>query len=285
MSKLKKALEKAAETRPKAALEEAKDVKEKLDSSSSFTEMKKAVEPSGSRREINIQFSRTKVVPVKQKLLRRNRIFSLFPEQKEGEQIKKLKTQILSAFRKMGGNTLLITSANPGEGKTFTSINLGVSIAQEFDRTVLLVDADMKKPHPRHKDFAEDFFGLHVEKGLSDYLKKQSELEDLLINPGIEKLTILPSGSPLANSAELLGSPRMEFLMNDVRERYRPERFILIDTPALLEWTDAVVISRYVDGILLVVEQEKTEEAQIKTCVNLLKGTPIVGTLLNKARI
>lgn len=270
-----------------AALKETKEVKEDIDTSSPppTPKVESAVEPSDPRREIDIQFSRTKVVPVKPKVLQRNRIFSLFPEQKGGEQIKKLRTQILSAFRKMGGNTLLVTSANPGEGKTFTSINLGVSISQEFDRTVLMVDADMKKPHHRHKDFAEDFFGLKVEKGLSDYLKKEADLADLLINPGIEKLTILPSGNPIPNSAELLGSPRMELLMDDIRGRYRPERFIIIDTPALLEWTDAVVLSRYVDGILLVVEQEKTVESQIKTCVNLLKGTPIVGTLLNKARI
>jgi non-specific protein-tyrosine kinase len=286
MSKLKKALEKARAAREGAAGISPPDRSPEGPDGTPPVPRAKQHGPKPDRRgEIDIQYSQTRVATVDRKVLRRNRIISLFPERKTAEQIKKLRTQILSMFQELDGNTLLVTSPNPGEGKTFTCINLGVSIAQEFDRTVLLVDGDLKKPHPRHRDFAADFFGVKVEKGLSDYLQKRAELPELLINPGIEKLTFLPAGKPLVNSAELLGSPRMEALMADIRERYRPERFIIVDTPALLEWTDAVVLSRFVDGILLVVEQEKTAEANLTSCVNLLKGKPIVGAILNKSRV
>lgn len=287
MSKLKKALEKAREARQAGGADilfENTDAPERksVRSSGRTSGIRRSL--ANVRREIEIEYSQTRVEPVKKKVLRRNRVVSLFPEHRTAEQIKTLRTQILTLFQKLDGNILLVGSANPGEGKTFTSINLGVSISQEFDRTVLLVDADLKKPHPRHQDFASDFFGVKVEKGLSDYLQDKANLSELLINPGIDKLTFLPAGRPLVNSAELLGSPRMEELMDDIRVRYRPDRFIILDTPALLEWADATVLSRFADGILLVVEQEKTVERDIKQCMKLLKEKPIVGTILNKAR-
>ena len=115
------------------------------------------------------------------------------------DQLKILRTHILERLKEIGGNSLLVTSANPGEGKTFTSINLGISIAQELSRTVLLVDSDLRPPSEQHRDFSADILGVHVGQGLSDYLLRQAEIPDLLFNPGIEKLTILPGGKSLPN--------------------------------------------------------------------------------------
>jgi non-specific protein-tyrosine kinase len=190
----------------------------------------------------------------------------------------------MNQLNELGGNSILITSSNPYEGKTFTAINLGVSISQELDRSVLLVDADLRKPTKYHKDFAVDFFGTDMTEGLSNYLLGQAELPDLLINPGIERLVLLPGGRPLPNSAELLGSPRMVTLVNDIKSRYSDDRIIIIDSSAILSCADPLVLSRYVDGILFVVEHEKTTTAQLGKAMELLKDKPLFGIVVNKSK-
>ena len=178
----------------------------------------------------------------------------------------------------------MITSANPCEGKTFTTINLGASIAQELDRTVLIVNCDLKNHHKVHKDFGKDFFGTQMEEGLSNYLLDQAELQDLFINPGIERLVLLPAGRPLPNSSEMLGSPRMEKLVNDIKCRYPADRIVIFDSSSLLTSADPLVLTRYVDGILLVVEEEKTTTEDLKKAMELLKDKPVIGTVLNKTK-
>lgn len=278
MSKLKKALEKAKASRGG-------------DLYTSIGEMEglAAVGQRGraavtDRCEIEVCYSRTKVEPVDLKTLRKNKIISLFQEDGITDQIKTLRTQILMKLREVGGNTILVTSANPSEGKTFTAINLGVSIAQELDRTVLIVDADLRNPSVHHYDFANDFFGIHISEGLAHYLMGQVEVADILLNPGIEKLTILPGGRPLPNSAEVLGSPRMESLIKEMKSRYRSDRVIIFDSPAILVCPDPLVLASFVDGILLVVEEERTTAADLKRCMELLKDRLILGAVLNKSQ-
>jgi non-specific protein-tyrosine kinase len=190
----------------------------------------------------------------------------------------------LTKLKEIGGNSLLVTSANPYEGKTFTAINLGVSIAQELDRTVLIVDCDLKNHSNDHKSFGKDFFGTQMDEGLSNYLLGQAELQDLLINPGIERLVLLPAGRPLSNSAEMLGSPRMEMLVNDVKCRYPKDRIVIFDSASLLTSADPLVLTRFVDGILLIVEEEKTTTEDQKKVMELLKDKPVIGTVMNKTR-
>jgi non-specific protein-tyrosine kinase len=216
-------------------------------------------------------------------MLRKNKIFTISHNNEISDQMKILRTVILGKLEEIGGNSLLVTSANQGEGKTFTSINLGVSIAQELDRTTLIVDADLRNPSSYHFDFANDFFGVEVTQGLADYLLGDVEITEILLNPGIQKLTILPAGRHLANSAELLNSPRMESLVTEMKSRYRQDRVIIFDGPSILTCTDPAVMSRYVDGVLVVVEAERTSPADLKRVLEFLDGKPIIGTLLNKA--
>jgi non-specific protein-tyrosine kinase len=236
------------------------------------------------RRDVQVTYSTTKVQPVEHRILEKNKIFTVSHNNTIADQIKILRIQILNKLEEIGGNSLLVTSANPREGKTFTSINLGVSIAHEIDRTVLLVDADLRNPSKAHYDFAADFFGVDVTKGLADYLLGDFDIPDLLLNPGIQKLTILPAGRHLPNSAELLNSPRMESLVAEMKNRYRDDRIIIFDSSSLSVCTDPVVLSRFVDGILLVVEAEKTSPNHLKRVKELLDGRPIVGITLNKAK-
>jgi protein-tyrosine kinase len=275
MSKLKKALEKArlnadnlSDQQTTKARNEVKPVKESRVS---------------SRQEVAFQFSETKTQSISHKLLRKNKIFALFSKNKVNDQIKTLRVQVLRKLEKNGTNSLLVTSANPGEGKSFTSINLGVSIAQELDRTVLIVDADLKNPAKKHYDFAKDFFNVDVHLGLADVLTGKAELNEALINPGIEKLTILPGGTYLHNSAELIGSPKMEYLVQELKERYQ-DRVVIFDTPAILACADPVALSKFVESVLFVVEEEKTTSEDVKQAMALLSDVQIIGMILNKSK-
>jgi non-specific protein-tyrosine kinase len=279
MSKLKKALEKAKETRGYEHQALIKDNRV-------YEQTKEPVSDDlkECRSEINIKYSETKTKKIDDHVLKKGKIISLFHDLEKVDQIKTLRTQILSKLKEIGGNSFLITSANPYEGKTFTAINLGVSIAQELDRTVLLVDCDLKKHSIHHKRFGEDFFGTRMGEGLSNYLLEQAELQDLLINPGIERLVLLPAGRPLPNSSEMLGSGRMEMLVNDIKCRYPDDRVVIFDSSSLLTTADPLVLARFVDGILLVVEEEKTTTEDLKKVMELLKGQPVIGSVMNKSK-
>ena len=279
MSKLKKALKKAKEARG-------------LDDDSIFQDpgrpepspYQKAKLEKGVRPELEIKYSETKVKKIDDHILRKGKVISLFHETDKIDQIKSLRTQVVNKLAEVKGNSLLITSANPYEGKTFTAINLGVSIAQELDRAVLIIDADLRKHTAQHSDFAVDFFGTDMNEGLSNYLLGQAEIPELLVNPGIDRLVLMPAGRPLANSAELLGSPKMVKLVNDVKSRYADDRIIIFDCASLLSCADPLVLTRYVDGILLVVEENKTTTDEIQKAMELLKDKPVFGTLLNKSK-
>ncbi len=279
MSKLKKALEKAKEARGtdgQTLVQENKNLKPALTAHA---------EKNGTcRLDVHVNYSETKVQKVDPVFLKKSKIISFFHEKGKPDQIKTLRTQILNKLKDIGGNSLLVTSANPREGKTFASINLGVSISQELDRTVLLVDADLTDPSKKHYDFARDFFGVDINKGLADYLLNEAEISDILLNPGVPKLTILPAGKKLLNSAELLGSPRMESLVNEIKSRYCSDRIVIFDSPSLLTVADPLVLSSYVDGILLIVEEGKTSEDDLKQTMELLNNKPVLGTVLNKSR-
>jgi len=309
MSKIKKALEKAKEAREsdasiqesessssatdskvKKALERAKEARESENSVPDAEPTPREQEPPEQEMsmqhdgEVQVSYTKTKIINIDPEILRKNKVISLFHEDRMTDQLKILRTQILAKLNEIGKNSLLVTSTNPGEGKTFTSINLAISIAQELSRTVLLVDADMRPPTEDHNNLSSDFLGVNVGQGLSEYLLRQAEIPDLMYNPGIEKLTILPAGKPLPNSAEHLGSARMETLAEELKNRYSGDRIVIIDSPSLLTCSDPLVLSRFVGGILLVVESEKTSEDDLKRAMELLEDKPVLGTLLNKAK-
>jgi len=152
MSKLKKALEKAKETRGAEHQNVYGNISESPKTISTHDKLDTKFRP-----EIEIHYSDTKIKKIEDWRLKKGKVISLFHDIERIDEIKTLCTQVLNHLNKVGGNSILITSSNPYEGKTFTAINLGVSIAQQLDRTVLLVDADLRKHSKYHKDFAGDF--------------------------------------------------------------------------------------------------------------------------------
>ncbi len=182
--------------------------------------------------------------------------------------------------RNQNDHLILVTSAQPGEGKTFTSINLAMSIASEPDLHVLLVDADV------HRSSVPRALGLEVGRGLLDLLTDESlDLADVLIRcSNLGNLTILGAGTPRAHSTELFASQRMEAIVADISRRYT-DRIIIFDTPPLLVTTEASVLALHVGQVVLVVEAEHTSQQAIEGALELVSGCPNVSMVLNKTKI
>jgi len=278
MSKLRKALEKAKESRQHDDASYKEAPRQTASESEGMVIMPERRAPHDTAVEkINPSYHQTKVCPIDLENLEKNRIISICHGNMVADRIKILRTQILNHLREAGGNTLLIASANSGEGRTVTAINLAIALSQQIDGTVLLVDSDLRNPS------IHTLLGIDVTKGLSDYLRGKAEIPELLINPGIPRLVILPGGKPLVNSSELLGAPKMKLLVKEMKERYA-DRIIIFDSSPLLDSADSMVLSRFIDGILIVVEAEKTTKEDLKRTLELLKERPVIGTVFNKAR-
>jgi receptor protein-tyrosine kinase len=188
-------------------------------------------------------------------------------------------TNIQAAGKEMTRqNMVMVTSSQPGEGKTFTAINLALSIAMEMDKRVLLVDADVAQPSIPHR------LGLSPEKGLLDLLSDPAiTLSECLLRTNIDKLTILPAGTPHARSTELLASEAMSRLIADLANRY-PDRVVVFDTPPLLASSESRVLATYLGQVLFVVEADRTAQATITEALSTIESCPVVMTVLNKAR-
>jgi exopolysaccharide/PEP-CTERM locus tyrosine autokinase len=219
----------------------------------------------------------TQQVTVDSRVLRDNKIIAGLEPNAFTDAYNLLRTHILQSFNENNWNTLAVTSTGKHEGKTLTAINLAISIARELDHSVLLVDANMRHP------WMLEHLGIAHRKGLSDYLTGDVPLGELLIRPeSIEHLVILPGGQPLTNSAEMLNSPRMGQLVEEMKARYT-DRIIIFDLPPVLGSSDALAFAPHVDAALLVVSEGITQKQDIEKAVDLLSVTNIVGTVLNMA--
>lgn len=245
-----------AEMRPRPALERRSSVAESLG---------------------GIVYTQTRTLQPPTHALHENRVITAQDPRRLTSPYKMLRTQVLQRMRENGWNALAITSPGEREGKTLTSINLGISLAMEVEQTVLLVDADLSHPS------VVPYFGLPPQPGLSDYLLSGTSLEDLLIYPGIGRFVLLPGGSPIPNSAEMLGSSKMAELVHEIKTRY-PSRLVLFDLPPVLSAADVLAFSPYVDCVLLVVEEGRTGTDDVTRAAELLAGKNLIGSVLNKSR-
>ncbi|MEW6330049.1 MAG: CpsD/CapB family tyrosine-protein kinase [Pseudomonadota bacterium] len=236
--------------------------------------------PTGSKGSPGqVNYTHTRTVEVAESFLREKRLIAGRSQDPYTEAYKILRTQVLQRLREKNWNSLAITSPGFKEGKTLTAINLAISLAMEINYSVLLVDADLRDPG------VHGFFGLTPERGLSDYLTSDIPLSEILVHPaGIPRFVILPGGKPLFNSSEMLNSPKLVRLVDELKARY-PSRIILFDLPPLLNAADALAFSPYVDAALLVIEEGKTQAQDVQHAVTLLQGTSLIGTVLNKSLV
>ena len=192
------------------------------------------------------------------------------------EEFRKMKTQVFH-WSPNPPHVILVTSAVPNEGKTIVSVNLAMAISMEIHKEAILIDADLRKPSIH--------FGKHRNsRGLSNYLIDQTPLSDILIHSEAEKLWTIPAGLPSKKSAELIGSRRMEELLKSLRT-FGEDTFVIIDSPPLLATSEPVLLSKWVDGVILVVMADRTPRESIKRAIQSIDKQKIIGVVLNQKEV
>ncbi len=225
----------------------------------------------------DIVYKKTRSVPVNENELGENRVIAGMNYDQRVEVYRRLRTQVLKILDDNDWNTLAITSPRGNAGKTLTATNLAIALSREVNHSVMLVDLDLRAPSV-HK-----MFNLDVKYGLVDYLNGDITLEQALINPGFQRLVLLP-GRPLRQySSEILSSPEMNELVADISGRYE-SRIIVFDLPPLLCNDDALLFAPTADSVLLVLEEGVTTADDVERCMQLLDGSNLIGTVLNKAK-
>lgn len=200
--------------------------------------------------------------------------------------LRRIKRPLLLAVKKSAAqgtegtppNLIVVTSALPGEGKTFVSINLALSIAAEMDRTVLLVDADVAK------NGVAQVMDIKYDVGLTNILERGSiHVEDTVMQTNVESLSLLLSGRMVPNIDALIASDKMARIMRELA-LYDPNRIVIVDAPPVQAGTEASVLARMAGQVVVVIEEDKTPQAAVLNSLHQLKGCESVNLILNKAR-
>jgi protein-tyrosine kinase len=195
-----------------------------------------------------------------------------------GAAYKMLRTQVLRRLDQLGANSLGVMSAQSGEGKTLTAINLAIAIAADPARTVLLVDFDLRNPNIHRR------FGYQPTVGVEDCLRLRRPMQEAMFKVGgYERLTILPARERVEHSSELLMSSATADAVNEMRTRYA-NRVIIFDLPPVLQADDALAFAGYLQAGLLVIGEGKASRDDVTRTFQLLHELPFVGTVLNGSR-
>lgn len=197
------------------------------------------------------------------------------------EGFRRVKRRVLSnlvnAPPNVPANLILVTSALSGEGKTFCAVNLAISIALEVDHSVLLVDADVRRPS------VPSTLGLRADRGLMDLLlDRRIDMTDVLCRTDVGKLSLLFAGTAHQHSTELLASGATRGLLREMANRYH-DRVIIFDSPPLLAASEATVLASQVGQVVMVVESGKTAESALKEALGRIEPNKLSGLVLNKA--
>lgn len=226
---------------------------------------------------VDVEYTRTKIIPVDKELLRKKRIINGIDNPILTDAYRLLRTQLLQRMRANNWNTIGITSSRVETEKSLTALNLAISMSMELNQTVLLVDMNLRNPN------LHSFINYMPEKGISDYLSGQAELAEIMVNPSVERLVLLPGRDAIQNSSEMLSSPSIISLVNELKSRYS-DRYIIFDLPPLLSTDDTLAFSPFIDALLLVIEEGLTKTGDLQRCVDILGREKIIGTVLNKSK-
>jgi protein-tyrosine kinase len=174
------------------------------------------------------------------------------------------------------GNLVMVTSALPGEGKTFTAANLALSLAMEVDTTVLLVDGDVARPS------LPEFFGIPHSPGLMDLLTRDDlDLSQVLLSTNVEGLTLLPAGTRQSHATELLSSEKMAALLRELASR-NAKRIVIFDSPPLVATAEAPALAAQMGQIVMVIAADTTPRKTVSHALTTIERCEIVLMVLNK---
>lgn len=240
-------------------------------------ERRPASPETGASQGQRVVYTQTQVLELSKAHLQRQRVITGDVNDRVTNAYKILRTQVLQRMASQSWNALAVTSPTAGAGTTLTAVNLAVSLAREPHRTVLLVDLNLQTPS------VHEVLGFTPKFGLSDYFLHDVPLQEILVNPGIERFVVLPGREPMFNSSELLASPKMVSLVEELKSRY-PSRMVVFDLPPLLGTPDALAFSPYADTVLLVLREAKTTQDDLVNAMTLLESVNVLGTVLNGTR-
>jgi protein-tyrosine kinase len=236
---------------------------------------RRVVSPPADSSQIR-QFQR---VPLDQQVLEENNILPQVADVGALRAYKILRTRLLRRLDANQWRSFAVTGATAGEGKTLTAINLAMTLAQDVNTWVFLVDLDLQRPR------IADYLGLagtSGEKGLSDYLLRGASFESVVYSPDVERLAVVPNFESIGNSSEMLTSPRMSELVQSL-EAEIPRRIIIFDMPPVLAADDVLAFAPQVDGVLMVVGEGTTTRDSLHSAKEVLGEMNLLGVVLNRS--
>ncbi len=197
------------------------------------------------------------------------------PKSLPSEQYRTLKTKLFQMRNSGSLRSVLVTSAAASDGKTLTAVNLALTIAQEIEQRVLLVDCDLRRPSV-HKAL-----GFPKTDGLADFLSQEMDWSSVVLSTSIPNLCVIPAGTVPDNPAELLNTQKMREFLSSISHQFD---WVIIDSPPIVPLADAELLSSLVDGTLLVVRACKTPAESVTKAVQALKNGKILGVVFNGAQ-
>jgi Mrp family chromosome partitioning ATPase len=209
--------------------------------------------------------------------LLKNGVIAWRRNDERGEPYRQLRTQLLKEMQKHGWRTLAVTSADDAAGKTLTATNLAIAIGQAVNHTSFLIDLDLRQPS------VHETLGLHVEQGISDCLRGDAELRDVLVKLPYGETLVVPGNSKANSASEVLSSLEMARIEQELLASCQLP-IIIYDLPSLLKYDDALLFTPRVDATLLVVNDGVTTKEQVQRSFQLLNDVNIIGTILNQAK-
>ena len=211
-------------------------------------------------------------------ILRQRRIVALQNQTLEVNIFKILRTKILRQLKQNGWTSFGITSPTEHAGVAMISVNLAMVMAMEFNQTIMLIDMNLRSPK------IHNFFDFNVKKGLKDCMESNPPaLSEILLKPNMERLTILPGRGQTLQSSEMISSPQMRTLITNAKNYYQPQ-ITLFNLPPVLNSDDILASLEYYDAMLLVIEEGKNKEEEIKDSLKMLAEIELLGTVLNKSQ-
>lgn len=221
------------------------------------------------------RYTKTPVVPLNEAHLEQRRVIAHQKANSATWAFDVLRTRVLQKMDENGWRTLAITSPTVGSGKTVVSVNLALSIANQTNRTALLVDFDLRRPS------VAATLGLNQQCSLNDVLAGKADIASALVNPGIERFVVLPTNHPMDRASETLSSSKVQSIINDLRARYS-DRVVLFDLPPVLAADDVMAVLPRIDCVLLVVGNGVSTQSEIEEASNRLSKGNLLGVVLNK---
>ncbi len=228
----------------------------------------------------DIVLDQTRKIDIDTAALKKLRVFVDENDPASAEAIsahKDLRTSVLAKLDYLKAKTLMITSPEQGNGKSTTALNLAINIARLTQRTALLVDLDLRHPSIHR------MIGYEPQFGVVDIATKDITIEEGLITPSIDRLSILTGKNRYRSSSEIIASLQMQDLIHEIKSRYR-ERVVIFDAPPLLGCDDVETLTPFMDACLVVVEENKTRYSQLDEVMGKLSGTNFLGYVLNKSK-